>query len=230
MYPIQDTGALYPIRDGCAVQDTGALYRIRARCTPYETGALYPIQDTVMELQLAGIISASALVVAAVIYLVVRRVRVGAAALDCAAAALDTYAAAASACDWCCSVDWDLCARSRAPIPVAAGRTCTVESAPNEFKRRAIAWFYRHNDAPDAGDWRDFLYGAGMPTSAVPTHTLLSDSLGPAPDVRITIDIDLERSRRTIVRQLDDGTTAPPVEGAIVLGTLTVRTLFHDAR
>lgn len=181
-----------------------------------------------MEPQLAGIIAAGALAAAAIIYLLVRR-GFGAAALDCAAAALEMYAATASACDWRCSVDWDPCARSRAPIPVSSGRTCTVESAPSEYKRRAIAWFYRHNDAPDAGDWRDFLRGAGMPTGAVPTHTLLGDSLGPAPDVRITVDIDLEQSRRKIVRELDDGTVARTVEGAIVLGTLSVRTLFQDA-
>jgi hypothetical protein len=181
-----------------------------------------------MEPQLAGIIAAAVLAAAAVIYLLARR-GFGASALDCAVAAFETYAGAASACDWCCSVDWDLCGRSRAPIPVAAGRTCTVESAPSEYKRRAIAWFYRHNDTPDAGDWRDFLYGTGMPTGAVPTHTLLADSLGANPDTRITVDIDLDHGRRKIVRELDDGTVAKTVEGAIVLGTLTVRTLFHDA-
>ena len=177
---------------------------------------------------LAWVVSAGVLIGGTIIILLLRR---GGAVLmlDCAAALMESYEACAAACDWRCSVSWDLCARSHAPIPIASGRTCTVESAPSEYKRRAISWFYRHYETPDAGDWRDFLHGAGMPTSAVPTHTLLSDATGLNPEVRITIDIDLEHARRTIVRQDSSGACAPPVEGAIVLGTLTVRTLFQDA-
>lgn len=177
---------------------------------------------------LAGIIAASIIAGATLIYLLMRY-GCAVAVLDCAVAAFEAYESVASVCDWRCSVDWDPCGRSRAPIPVASGRTCTVESAPSEYKRRAIAWFYRHYDTPDAGDWRDFLRGAGMPTSNVPTHTLLGDSLGATPDMRITIDIDLEQARRKIVRQNDDCTASAPIEGAVVLGSLTLRTLFHDA-
>lgn len=45
-----------------------------------------------------------------------------------------------------------------------------VTAAPTEYERRAVAWLYQYNSAPDLADWRDCITRFGL--DGPPAHTL----------------------------------------------------------
>jgi hypothetical protein len=75
-------------------------------------------------------------------------------------------------------------------VPAPTARTAVtvqlfaVTAAPTEYERRAVAWLYHYNSAPDLADWRDCIARFGL--DGAPAHTLT----GADRAVHVALDID----------------------------------------
>lgn len=74
------------------------------------------------------------------------------------------------------------------PVPTALTAVTVqlfaVTAAPTEYERRAVAWLYHYNSAPDLADWRDCIARFGL--DGAPAHTLT----GADRAVHVALDID----------------------------------------
>jgi hypothetical protein len=101
-------------------------------------------------------------------------------ALDCFATCLTCWTQCGEAGDAACI----RCGCAGAAPAVAGAAPVVVISAPSEYERRAVAWLYHHNEAPDLADWRDCL--ARFELENVPVHVLA----GPHRVVEVRIDVN----------------------------------------
>lgn len=100
-------------------------------------------------------------------------------ALDCFAACLACWAQCGAAADAACI----RCGCAGAAPTVVGAAPAVVVSAPSEYERRAVAWLYHHNEAPDLADWRGCLARFGL--ESAPAHVLA----GPHRAVEVRVDV-----------------------------------------
>lgn len=149
-------------------------------------------------------------------------------ALDCFATCLTCWTQCGEAGDAACI----RCGCAGAAPAVAGAAPVVVISAPSEYERRAVAWLYHHNEAPDLADWRDCL--ARFELENVPVHVLA----GPRRTVEVRIDVNEGLFSATDVQVAGGASSAgsagsappappaPPVPQRIMLGSLAARRLL----
>jgi hypothetical protein len=103
---------------------------------------------------------------------------------------------------------------------VAGSAPAVVISAPSEYERRAVAWLYYHNEAPDLADWRDCLARFGL--ERAPVHVLA----GPYRAVEVRIDVVEGLYSATEVTNVSIARDAPAELQRITLGALAARRLL----
>jgi len=143
-------------------------------------------------------------------------------ALDCFATCLTCWTRCGEAGDAACI----RCGCAGAAPATAGAAPVVVISAPSEYERRAVAWLYHHNEAPDLADWRDCL--ARFELENVPVHVLA----GPHRVVEVRIDVNEGLFSATDVQVAGSAggagsaPPAPPVPQRITLGALAARRLL----
>ena len=155
-------------------------------------------------------------------------------ALDCFATCLTCWTQCGEAGDAACI----RCGCAGAAPAVAGAAPVVVVSAPSEYERRAVAWLYHHNEAPDLADWRDCL--ARFELENVPVHVLA----GPHRVVEVRIDVNEGLFSATDIQVAGGAGSAggaggaggagsappappvPPVPQRITLGSLAARRLL----